>query len=258
MFYFANVTFANIYRKPTFHSEVDTQVLLWEKLEFLEKISPFLRIRTEDQYEGWIEEHQVAVSSEPKTEWHLVSSLTENLYTQPDVNSQVIRKVGAGTRLPVLEKRGEWYKVILPDEQQAYIAASAFSNLPAFNRKNLISVAERFLGVPYIWGGKTAFGFDCSGLLQLAYKLLGKEIRRDAWMQFEDSKPVSKNPADAQPGDLYFFSEDGQKITHVAIALGNKKFIHARGMVQINSLDESEPDFMADLLKNFVEVRTFF
>ncbi len=258
MHYFVNVTLANIYRKPTFHCEVDTQAVLWERLEVLEKINSFLRVKTEDRYEGWISEHQVAVCPEPEVEFRMVSTLFQAIFASADTSSEVVRWVCAGVRLPILSEEEKWCQVLLPDDQQGFIQRAAFKSEAPFGRIELVKTARKFLSVPYIWGGKTPYGLDCSGLVQLSCKLLGKNVRRDAWMQFEDSKPVSKDPAEASEGDFYFFSENGGKITHVAIALGNKRFIHARGMVRINSLDEDAPDFSPELLRDFVEVRSLF
>ncbi len=258
MYYFVNVSFANIYRKPTFHSEVDTQVVLWEKLEVMEKIDAFLRVQTEDHYEGWLNEHQIAVCRQPQAELRLVTQTIVDVFGEPNTQADLLRRIGAGAYLPVLEEKEGWCKVLLPDEQTGYITSAAFAPVADFKRQEALRMAQQFLGVTYIWGGKTPFGLDCSGLVQLTFKLLGQAVRRDAWMQFEDARPVSTNPAEARVGDLYFFAENGDKITHVALALGNKKFIHARGMVRINSLDEDHPDFSPDLLHDFVEVRTFF
>ena len=258
MQYFVNVSFANIYRKPTFHSEVDTQVVLWEELEVLERINSFLRVRTEDHYEGWLNEHQVAVCPMPQVGWIMIRDLFRKIYEKPDRLARILRVVSAGTQLPIISDEEGWAKVILPDEQTAFIPLEALKQRSSFTPGELVKVARRFMGVTYIWGGKTAFGLDCSGLVQLSCKLLGRFVRRDAWMQFEDSKPLSDDPAAARPGDLYFFSENGDKITHVAIALGKKRFIHARGMVRINSLNEDDADFSPELLRDFVQVRTFF
>ncbi len=258
MHYFVNVTLANIYRKPTFHCEVDTQAVLWEKLEMLEKIDSFLRVKTEDHYEGWINEHQIEVCPQPEAEFKMVNALFQAIYEKADTSSEVIRWACAGAKLPVLSEQRSWFKVLLPDGQQGFIKNEAFGPMPHFGRKELVQTARKFLSVPYVWGGKTPYGLDCSGLVQLSCKLLGKNVRRDAWMQFEDSKPISDDPDAAQPGDFYFFSENGESITHVAIALGDKRFIHARGMVRINSLDEDDENFSPELLRDFVQVRTLF
>ncbi len=258
MHYFTNVSFANIYRKPSFHSEVDTQSILWENLETSEKIDSFWYVRTEDGYDGWINENQVTCCNKPNAEWKMVSVLHEHIFEHPDKTSAIVRQLGAGSHLPIIEKQKEWFRIILPDETEGWVIANTFKPMPEFNRENFVQIAKKFLGITYIWGGKTSFGLDCSGYVQLLFKLFGKPLRRDAWMQFEDAAFISNDPLTAQKGDLYFFAENGEKITHLGIALGNGKIIHARGMVKINSLLESDPDFDPLLLKDFVEVRSYF
>ncbi len=258
MHYYVNVSFANIYRKPTFHGEVDTQAVLWEKLEMLEKIDPFLRVETEDGYEGWINEHQVSCCGKPGEQRKMITAPRCDFFEQPDSGSQIVRHGGAGSKIPVLEEQNGWIKTRFPDEKEGWIHSDCFEPLPQFTRDNFVEYISRFLGTTYVWGGKTPYGLDCSGFVQLAFKLFGKNIRRDAWMQFEDAVKISSDPLKADKGDLYFFAETGEKITHVGIALGNGHFIHARGMVRINSLVESDPNFSPELLKDFVEVRTFF
>ena len=258
MYHFTNVSFANIYRKPSFHSEVDTQTILWEKLEVSEKIESFLHVRTEDGYDGWINEHQISCCHEPQAEWTMVTVLHSHILQRPKENSFSLRQIGAGTRLPVLETQGEWKKILLPDENTGWIHNNALVPMPELNRDNFVKIAQQFLGTTYVWGGKTSFGLDCSGFVQLLFHLFGKPVRRDAWMQFEDARPVSNDPLVAQSGDLYFFTESKDKITHVGIALGNGKIIHAQGMVHINSLQESDPDFSPQLLKDLAAVKSYF
>ncbi len=258
MQYFTKVSFANIYRKPSFHSEVDTQTRLWEKLTVSEKIESFYHVGTEDGYWGWINEQQIALCNTPEGKWALVTALQTAVFQRPDTSSAPLVQVGAGTRLPVVESRDEWTKILLPDETSGWIRSADLAPMPHLDRKHFVEFARRFLGITYVWGGKTPFGLDCSGFVQLLYDLFGRPVRRDAWMQFEDAQFVSDNPLQAQPGDLYFFAENGNKITHVGIALGDGKIIHARGMVRINSLKESDADFSPQLLKDFVGVKSYF
>jgi cell wall-associated NlpC family hydrolase len=122
----------------------------------------------------------------------------------------------------------------------------------------VVKLIKEFLGYPYFWGGRSVKGFDCSGLIQTVYSLLGLKLPRDSWMQHRDGKFVSDQPGEAEPGDLYFFSDTGSKITHVGMATGAGRIIHARGMVKENSLIHDETIFNEKLYSSFVDVRTFF
>jgi cell wall-associated NlpC family hydrolase len=93
--------------------------------------------------------------------------------------------------------------------------------------------------------------------MQVIFGLVGIKLRRDSWMQHHDAQFVSEESAAAQPGDVYFFAEQGNKITHVGLALGQNRILHARGYVRINSLTDGETDFDPNLANTFVDTRTF-
>ena len=102
--------------------------------------------------------------------------------------------------------------------------------------EELLNTAKLFLNAPYLWGGKTIFGIDCSGFTQLVYKLSGYKLPRDAWQQAELGHPLSF-VEEAQAGDLAFFDNEEGKIVHVGIILPNNEIIHASGKVRIDKFD---------------------
>jgi cell wall-associated NlpC family hydrolase len=134
----------------------------------------------------------------------------------------------------------------------------SFSEFPELTRQNIVQLVREFLGYPYFWGGRSPKGFDCSGLTQIVFSLYGISLPRDSWMQHRDALFCSDNPIEAQAGDLYFFADNGTKITHVGFALGEGRIIHARGMVRENSLIPGNDKFSEELYNSFVDVRTFF
>lgn len=125
------------------------------------------------------------------------------------------------------------------------------------NSLELVNCTESLIGAPYLWGGKTGQGFDCSGYVQFIHKMFEINLPWDAWMQFEDSSVVSKNYELGKPGDLMFFSEDGHKISHVGFCYKPGFVLHCQGIVKINSLIERDTLFNEKLLKDFIEISTF-
>jgi len=254
--YFVNVSSANIYHEASFHSEVDTQAVLWEQVLIIKEENDFVQIQTEDGYSGWINKHQLyRVERAPRLQ--MVTTPVLWIRKKPETNSPVVRDVAAGAYLAIEKEENAWFEVVLPDGVSGWVPASAFTPMPQLSRETLIQTAFLFLGVPYIWAGKTGKGLDCSGFTQMVHKLYGIRLRRDARMQFEDARPVSADPLGGQKGDLLFFAENGKRITHVGFALENGRILHARGMVRINSLNENDDDFDRNLRNHFVEIRTF-
>ena len=255
---YVNVGAANIYRSPSFLAELDSQAVLWEEVKVLEEQQDFVKIICEDGYEGWINNKQLA-------DGNGADALSKKMVTQsyvpvtehPDSSSQIIRDTGAGGYVVALDEKDGWWQILLPDGQKGWIQKKVCDSVPALTREHLINRARAFLGVPYYWAGKTPKGLDCSGFTQLVHKLFGINMRRDASMQFEDAAPVSDDPQQSRAGDLVFFAENGSEITHVGFCLGQGKILHARGMVRVNSLHKGAPDFDAQLLSDFVEIRSY-
>jgi hypothetical protein len=256
---FVNTSCANVYRLPTFHSETDTQVVLWEELEVLDEQTDFYRVLTEDHYEGWINRHQVVPRlNMMKSNFRMITRREISFFDEPSCDSQPIRDGAAGAFIPVYRQENQWLLTRFPDNQWAWLEEEGVRALPSLSREAMMQVARSYLGIPYLWGGKTSKGLDCSGFVQLLHKLFGVALRRDAWMQFEDARHISYNPFDGAPGDLVFFSENRQRITHVGFCLGDGEVIHARGLVRINSLRMDDPDFSESLFRTFVEIRSTF
>ena len=253
-----NVSVANLYLQPQYRSEVVSQALLGEKCTIVQSDRNFSKIVLEDGYEGWLSDYQWVKSSEGIHNTERVRAHFIQLFEKPDFLSRPVRDAVIGTQLNILAEEQEWFRVLLPDGKTGYAAQRGFGPFPAVSRAAIGELAFEFYGYPYQWGGRSPKGFDCSGFVQTVFALLNIKLPRDAWMQHRDTVPVGNDPQRAEIGDLCFFAEQPGKISHVGIALGDGKIIHARGMVGVNSLYKGAAEFRQDLADTFVEVRTCF
>ncbi len=253
-----NVSVANIYRNASYQSEVVTQALLTEKIVVSKSDNNFSLVKLQDGYEGWISNYQWVAADKRAVEYKKVRSHFIKIYDSPDDNHRCLRDATIGTNLSVLDNQNGWSQIILPDGIKGWVESHHFGPFPTVTREGVIQLANEFIGYPYHWGGRSVKGFDCSGLIQTIFALVGINLPRDAWMQHRDVREVGHQLQDVQPGDLYFFAEGGTKITHVGLAVGEGRIIHARGMVCQNSLLQSQPDYSEELNKSFVGIKSFF
>ena len=156
-----------------------------------------------------------------------------------------------GSELKYEKVSDSWYQVSLPDGKIGYIEKkyctlqTEQSDLKSIDVKQLLKTAKSFLGIPYLWGGNSTKGFDCSGFSQTVFKSQGYLLPRDANMQVnlgEEIKP-EEDFSNVKKGDLIFFGPNENRITHVAISLGGARFIHSSVDVHINSFNKEDENF---------------
>ena len=182
-----------------------------------------------------------------------------------------ISKLPFGVLVCVEEAGGDWSAIRTPEGGRAWVQSSDLLPLrerPRTDAEGIIytlDLIRRFVGTPYVWGGRSTFGYDCSALAQAFYGYMGVDIPRDADVQCRFGIPVAGEP---EPGDLLFFGKSGvgraderyDHVTHVAISLGGREFIHARGGsvgITYNSLETQSPVYNAYLKENLLAVRRF-
>jgi hypothetical protein len=216
-------------------SEQVTQLLFGETVKVYEKKRSWYRVKTAyDNYECWMDENQfVFISEEDFKELQhnppkIVNEFADILKHE---QSGEMMSVLLGSTLPFLNDK----KVRLGNEQWIYEGGNISLSEKAPKSK-LVEHALMLLNAPYQWGGRSPFGIDCSGFVQLVYKLNGIILPRDASQQAEKGNKLSFIE-EAEEGDLAFFDNEEGKITHVGMILDNNRIIHASGMVRIDRLD---------------------
>ena len=233
----------NMYAAPDESVDVVSQATLGQVVELVDTSGTFVRVRTPDGYEGWLPRAAVAAYPDAAAPRYAragriveVTSLMAYLYREPDVTTARPR-----TRAPLatrLEVAGDgpahgWLAVRLPSGGTAYVQSGDVKELDprAPPRRgspdDVLATARRFLGVPYLWGGMTAHGVDCSGLVSRVYQANGVVLPRDAGLQFESPAVVPVEREALRPGDLVFFGRGPKAITHVGLYLGGGRFISA-------------------------------
>ncbi len=234
MFGIAPLSLIPVRKEPNDRSEMVTQLLFGDVFQVLERTERWVQIRLScDGYEGWIGSKQFQFISE-KTFDRINDQprvYTDNLVSV--VENQTKREtipVVLGSSLPF------WDGKIFHIENDAYQYDGAVFQADPAQRRSLVATSLSYLNAPYLWGGKSPFGIDCSGLVQMVYKLHGIFLMRDAAQQSDQGTTLSF-VEEADPGDLAFFDNEEGHIIHVGMVLPKQQIIHASGKVRIDRLD---------------------
>jgi cell wall-associated NlpC family hydrolase len=214
-----------------------TQLLLGERVQVESVADGWARVIAVEQpaasldargYPGFVRLAHLA-APRPASEHVVVAALATALRDGPD-GDVIMPGVVIGTRLPTAgEAEQGWIPVELPSGV-AWVLAADVAPAPARppGGEDVLAVAAQFVGVPYVWGGMSAYGIDCSGLVHLAYRRLGVTVPRDADDQASASEPLGAGQE--EPGDLYFFAADGKPVHHVGLVAGpGRSMLHASG-----------------------------
>jgi cell wall-associated NlpC family hydrolase len=227
MYVATNLT--GLYEKPTFGMTLSSELCYGTELEILEEQGRWVFARQKDGYLGWAYKSYL-IETPPAEATHLVLTSSYGLRAQPDRESEIVTRVVSGTGVCVEETQGEWAKVVA--NRTGWMPGSFLRSVSAVpnsledRRKGILEDSARMVGVPYLWGGSSGNGIDCSGFAQLLHRWIGIDIPRDADMQHAAAKPVEPP---FEVGDLIFFAENGseRKVTHVGVSLGGWKMIHS-------------------------------
>ena len=258
-----NISVANLRSEPKHSAELATQATLGTPVKVLKKEREWYYIQTPDNYLAWVDRGGIKLMDDSMmTEWKTTPKLIftktyGHSYVGPD-KKQPVSDLVAGNVLEIIQSGDGFYSVNYPDGRPAYVSMEEaepyntwLENLKP-NADSLIATSKTLMGVPYLWGGTSTKGMDCSGFTKTVYFLNGMVIPRDASQQVHTGKAIDSvgNFENLDKGDLLFFGRKAndtlpEKVVHVGIWIGNNEFIHASEMVRVSSMDENATNYDA-------------
>lgn len=238
-----NQSVVHLRSEPDEKSEVVSQAIISEHVRLLDERGDWLKVETAaDGYHGWTRKEGISSSSDLFNILLEISSLWTNrlsahVYQTKDTIYGPIMTLPYGSRLalklatPHLHER--WLDILLPDGKEAYIQrGDVIFDRPLLTNEQLGSLAHHFLGLPYTWGGRSSFGYDCSGFVQMLYASKGVALPRDSKDQARAGGFSDAPLSELQIGDLVFFGSADKTIKHVGFSLGGSRFIHTCAVVE--------------------------
>jgi cell wall-associated NlpC family hydrolase len=269
------VSVANVRTRPSHPAEMGTQTVMGWPARVLKKQGGWYYVHTEpDHYLGWIEELQLAqVTAEALAAWESAPRVIVTVPVASVLEAAVddaapVSDVVMGSLLKRASAERGWTSVELPDGRSGYVRSAAVADYAAWkaSRKpaadGVVATARLFMGVPYLWGGTSSKGFDCSGFAKTVLRMNGIELPRDTDQQARQGAavPIDDALGQVREGDLLFFgtkaaADRPERVSHVGIAVGNGEFIHASGLVRRNSLLPASPIFSESLRARLLHVR---
>ena len=266
-----NVSVADIRTQNKFVSGMATQALLGTPVKIYDK-EDWYQIQLPDSYFGWVHKKQIiSMNKRDFNSWILSPKIiyTKHYgfsYQQADKDGDTVSDLVAGNILSYEGVEGNYFKVSYPDKRIAYVLRKESQEYSIWLQSRIISgdsfveMANSMMGIPYVWGGTSTKGFDCSGLISNILFLHGLIIKRDASQQASIgiTIDISNGYNNLKIGDLLFFgtksnNDTTDNVRHVGIYIGNGRFIHASGYIRINSLNRNDLDYDEPNAKEFIK-----
>ncbi|MEY4874934.1 MAG: hypothetical protein RL708_83 [Bacteroidota bacterium] len=234
MNYSCKVTIAPLRAEPSHKAEMVSQILFGENVLQINQQNEWIKVACSyDGYEGWVElKSLIPISDDILTDFerHIVMA-ESNLIEKKSLN---ILRIVSGSEIYLNRNK----ESIIGNKIFDFAGHSILKNLGSkINVEAIIQNAVQFLNVPYLWGGKSMYGIDCSGFTQLVYKLNNFYLPRDAYQQAEVGNTIQFGKQ--QTGDLAFFINQNNKISHVGICINDNEIIHCSAFVRIDTLNEN-------------------
>ncbi|NHE57466.1 C40 family peptidase [Cyclobacterium plantarum] len=264
---------ANIRSEPRHSAELATQALMGTPLNVLKASGSWYLVQTPDGYLSWVDAAAIVrLNQESLNLWMekdkvVVTEMIANIYAD-ESTSDIVSDITAGNVLELIEISQTGYSVALPDNRRGFISLEKavpyerWKNSRSTDDQSLIQTARLMMGSPYLWGGTSPKGMDCSGFTKTIYFLNGMVIPRDASQQINEGELVDsdKNWENLEVGDLLFFgvpatAESKERVVHVGMWIGDNQFIHSRGRVRISSFDPDDENYDAYELNRYLRTK---
>jgi hypothetical protein len=253
-----NVSTADLRGRASHRAEMVSQGLLGAVVRIAGRSvgDGWLRTTLPDGYAGWMRSWNIVLAPKRDAEeWEeasraVVAGACAEVLAAPRPDASRVRDLVLGCRLAVLGRRGRWVKVRLPDGTVGWARRRAIDAAGPMipSARSVVATARLFLGGPYLWGGVSPKGADCSGLVQTVFAVHGVRLPRDVAYQCRCGEEIRRH--EARAGDLLFFGPSRRALSHVGVATGGARFIHAGCPIQEASLDPGHPGYSRHLARN--------
>lgn len=256
-----NVSCCNLRTTGDYDAGMESQALLGMPAKVIEG-GTWVKIETPDEYLAWVlKSSLVLVNKQQLDAWNqapqvVVTSIYGFVYEKPSTSSQHVSDVVASNRLKLLGKTGSFYKVEYPDGRKGYISVKDAQKITDWRKaikqdaNSIIATGMKLNGIPYMWGGMSTKGVDCSGFIRTILYMHDIVIPRNASQQAKKGQHLEIEPdfSNLIPGDLVFFGRKATEdkpahVSHVGMYIGNQKFIHSLGWVHVSSFNPADPEY---------------
>lgn len=271
-----NNSVSNLRSTPRHSAQLTTQALLGMPLQVLKKDGGWYYVRTPEDYLAWVDAGGIhRVNESGLDAWNdadkIIFTNTYGFsYRSASSSSQKVSDLAAGNILKLTGSNGNYYQISYPDGRTAYVAKDEAQPFDEWNQnlqatqQALVETAHDMMGIPYLWGGTSTKGVDCSGFTKTIYLMNGLVIPRDASQQVHAGELIDEeqNWGNLEPGDLLFFGSEAtenssRRVVHVGMWIGNDEFIHSSRQVRVSSVDSTAENYDAYNIGRYLESRRY-